>query len=142
MSNTAPTLPELPLEAWKETKTTLHLYAQIVGKIRLALSPKQNHWWHIPLYVSARGTMPAGGQLLEIGFDFVDHNLVLRSSTGGSKAISLYDGLSVAQFYGATVAVLGIGHLLVAQSAFFRKKPKNTFPTSNEGPCLISLSAS
>lgn len=103
-------LPELPYATWKETKLTLHLYAQIIGKIRLALSPKQNHWWHVPLYVSSRGlttrAMPAVGQVLEIEFDLIDHNLMMRSSTGRTKAISLYDGLSVAQFYRAIMASL------------------------------------
>jgi hypothetical protein len=101
MSDTTYALPELPLKAWKESKTTLHLYAQIVGKIRLALSPKQNHWWHVPLYVSARGLT-----MIEIEFDFIDHRLLLRSSTGQSEAISLHDGLTVAQFYRATMASL------------------------------------
>jgi hypothetical protein len=100
---TMATLPELPLAAWQDTKTTLHLFAQIVGKVRMALYPKQNHWWHVTFYVSARGLttgpMPAGDQLLEIEFDFVDHNLELRSSTGQIRAIRLYDGLTVAEFY-------------------------------------------
>lgn len=107
---TGPKLPDLPLEAWEESKVTLHLYAQIIGKIRMALHPKLNHWWHVPLYLSARGlttqAMPWGDQLIEIEFDFLDHNLVLRSSTGQSKAISLYDGLSVAQFYETVLASL------------------------------------
>ena len=110
MSNVAYDLPELPLAAWQQTKTTLHLYTQIIGKIRMALNARQNHWWHVTLCVSARGLttrpMPAGDQLLEIEFDFIDHNLVLRSSTGQSEAFSLHDGLSVAQFYAATMAGL------------------------------------
>ena len=119
--DTAHTLPELPLDAWKPTKMTLHLYAQIVGKIRLALNPQKNHWWHVPLYVSPRGlttrTMPAGSRRIEIEFDLVDHNLLLRSSSGQSKAVSLYHGLSVAQFYRATMsslAQLGVDVSIIA----------------------------
>jgi hypothetical protein len=111
MADLGSRLPELPLEDWRETKLTLNLYAQIVGKLRLALNHKSNHWWHVPLYVSARGlttrSMPTNNGLLEMEFDFIDHNLFLRSSRGLTKAISLYDGLTVAQFYQATVASLG-----------------------------------
>jgi hypothetical protein len=106
-------LPELPLNAWQTSKTTLHLFTQVVGKIRLALHPKLNHWWHVPLYVSTRGlttgSIPIsgpGGRLIELEFDLLDHNLNVRSSDGRHKAISLYDGLSVAVFYQAVLASL------------------------------------
>ena len=103
-------LPALPLEAWEESKITLHLYSQIVGKIRMALHPKLNHWWHVPLYVSSRGlttgAVPTGGAHVEIAFDLIDHNLTLRSSDGRTKMVALYDGLSVAQFYRAVLASL------------------------------------
>lgn len=105
-----PDLPELPLAAWQDTKTTLHLYAQIVGKIRMALHPKLNHWWHVPLYLSPRGlttqAIPAGDTLIELEFDFIDHKLLLCSSNGQQKVISLYDGLSVAGFYQAVLGSL------------------------------------
>src|SRR5438034_11242406 len=72
--------PALPVDEWADTYTTLHLWTQVVGKIRLALSPRMNHWWEVPLYVTARGLttspMPAGGRALEIAFDFVDHRLL------------------------------------------------------------------
>lgn len=67
-SSAQPNLPELPLAAWEDSKRTLHLYAQIIGKIRMALHPKLNHWWHVPLYVSPRGltaqAIPAGDVLI------------------------------------------------------------------------------
>ncbi len=101
-------LPDLPLPAWEDAKRTLHLYLQIVGKIRMALHPKLNHWDHVTLYLSPRGlttgAVPAGAGLVDIEFDFVDHNVVIRGSTGARKVISLYDGLSVASFY---TSVLG-----------------------------------
>ena len=108
-------LPELPLEAWHDTKTTLHLYAQVIGKVRLALHPKLNHWWHAPLYVSPRGlttqAIPAGDGLIDLEFDFTDHLLRIRSSDGRQKVLSLYDGLSVGAFYRSvmeSLAQLGV----------------------------------
>jgi hypothetical protein len=96
-------LPELPLEAWEESKITLHLYAQIVGKIRLALHPKLNHWWHASLYLSPRGftthAIPTGNGLIDLELDFLDHKLLIRSSNGQQRVVPLYDGLSVAAFY-------------------------------------------
>ena len=74
--------PELEWEAWKDTCDTLHMWTQMVGKTRLALTPLQNHWWNVPLYVSARGlttsAMPWRGDVLEIEFDFYEHVLELR----------------------------------------------------------------
>lgn len=105
-----PDLPELPLAAWEDTKRTLHLYTQIVGKVRMALHPKLNHWWHVPLYLSPRGlttqAIPVENRLIELEFDFIDHSLLIRSSDGQQKALSLYDGLSVAAFYRAVSASL------------------------------------
>ncbi|HST24446.1 MAG TPA: DUF5996 family protein [Gaiellaceae bacterium] len=97
------TLPPLPLEEWEATKDTLHLWAQIVGKIRMATAPPRNHWWHVPLYVSARGLTtrrlpaPDGGSF-EIRFDFVEHLLVVETSRGEVESFPLADGLSVAEF--------------------------------------------
>jgi len=97
------TFPPLPLAEWKPTKNTLHLYAQIVGKIRLKLFPRLNHWWHVPLYVSPRGIttrpIPYGGGNFEIEFDFRDHALKIRCDTGDSREFPLHDGLTVAEFY-------------------------------------------
>jgi hypothetical protein len=95
--------PEIPLEAWRPTKNTLHLYCQIVGKIRLAMHPRLNHWWHVPLYVGPRGistrAIPFHGGSFEIEFDFRDHELKIRTSDGRTEDFALYDGLSVADFY-------------------------------------------
>ena len=94
--------PELRWEDWSATAETLHMWTQIVGKVRLALSPMQAHWWNVPLYVSARGlstsAMPYGADFLEIEFDFVNHQLLFRTSTG----LSAYQPLraqSVGDFY-------------------------------------------
>lgn len=95
-------LPSLPLDEWEASKNTLHLYLQIVGKIRMTLFPKTNHWWHVPLYVSCRGLttrpIPFGDKLFEINFDFIDHFLSISSSDGQSARFPL-NGLSVANFY-------------------------------------------
>lgn len=109
MAETAQITSELfapmPLDEWRATKDTLHLYLQIVGKIRLATHPRLNHWWHVPLYVSPRGVttraIPYNGGSFEIEFDFVDHRLNIRTSDGGSEDFALFDGLSVADFYGS-----------------------------------------
>ncbi|MFZ1701292.1 MAG: DUF5996 family protein [Pyrinomonadaceae bacterium] len=109
------TFPKMPLDAWRPTKNTLHLYLQIVGKIRLKTHPRVNHWWHVPLYVTPRGlstrTIPYAGGSFEIEFDFKDHDLKMRTSDGRIEDFALYDGLSVADFYAsvfANLAKLGI----------------------------------
>jgi hypothetical protein len=109
------TLPELHLADWRPTKDTLHLYAQIVGKIRLATTPPRNHWWNVPLYVDVRGLttrrLHHDGTTFEIAFDFIDHALVVRTADGRTRAFSLADGLSVASFDAqlhATLAELGV----------------------------------
>ena len=97
------TFPEMPLDAWRPTKNTLHLYCQIVGKIRLAMHPRLNHWWHVPLYVSPRGlttrAIPYRGGNFEIEFDFQEHALKIYTSDGRIEDFALYDGLTVADFY-------------------------------------------
>jgi hypothetical protein len=94
--------PPLPIEEWEETKNTLHLYLQIIGKIRLKLFPKLNHWWHVTLYLSPRGLttrpIPYGDLIFEIELDLIDHNLSIRSSDGREKSFPL-NNLSVSQFY-------------------------------------------
>jgi hypothetical protein len=109
------TFPEMPLDAWRPTKNTLHLYCQIVGKIRLAMHPRINHWWHVPLYVSPRGlstrTIPFHDGNFEIEFDFRSHKLEIRTSRGEIEDFGLYDGLTVADFYSSlflNLAKLGI----------------------------------
>src|ERR1017187_2324939 len=94
--------PELSWDVWKDTATTLHMCTQIVGKTRLALTPLQNHWWNVPLYVSARGlttsAMPWRGDVLEVEFDFLAHVLRLRMGTGAQVDLPLR-AQSVAAFY-------------------------------------------
>src|SRR5580692_11236419 len=94
--------PELRWEDWSATADTLHMWTQIVGKVRLALSPMQAHWWNVPLYVSARGlstaAMPYGENFLDIEFDFVSHELQFRTSTGVITSMPLR-AMSVAAFY-------------------------------------------
>jgi Family of unknown function (DUF5996) len=102
-------LPSLPLAEWQDTYTTLHLWTQIVGKIRLALSPSVNHWWHSTLYVTPRGlttgTMPYKTRSVEIRFDFIDHQLHIESSDGATQTVELMPR-SVADFYQAVMAAL------------------------------------
>jgi hypothetical protein len=95
-------LPPLPLEPWEPTKDTLHLWVQIVGKVKMASLPPQNHWWHAALYVDVRGLSThllhsADGSPFEIRFDFVEHELVVETPDE-LRAIGLRDGLSVAEF--------------------------------------------
>ena len=101
--------PSLPLEEWKDTCATLHMWTQIVGKVRLEQTPLVNHYWNVPLYVSARGltttAMPYGDKFFEMEFDFIDHRLVISVSDGATKHISL-EPKSVATFYSETMAAL------------------------------------
>jgi hypothetical protein len=94
--------PSLKWTDWQATADTLHMWTQIVGKTRLALSPLQAHWWNVPLYVSARGlntsAIPYGAEFLEITFDFVSHDLKFAMSTGATLSTPLR-AQSVAEFY-------------------------------------------
>ena len=94
--------PSLPLDAWKDTYATLHMWTQIVGKVRLRLTPVVNHWWNVPLYVTARGLstsrIPYGERSFEIWFDFLRHQLVIETSDGLQKTLPLLPR-SVADFY-------------------------------------------
>src|SRR5262245_58475746 len=103
--------PALPSVAdWADTYDTLHLWTQIVGKIRLRLAPPVNHWWHVTFQTTARGLttlpMPCNGGMIEIAFDFVDHRLILETSDGRRRAIPL-EPKSVAAFYAEVLAALG-----------------------------------
>jgi hypothetical protein len=95
--------PSLPLEAWSDTCATLHMWTQIVGKIRLAQSPWINHSWHVTLYVTSRGLttspIPYGNRTFQIDFDFINHQVTIQSSDGGMAGFSLQPQ-SVAAFYG------------------------------------------
>ena len=101
--------PELPTAAWRETYETLHLWTQIVGKIRLVRSPWLNHSWHVALYVTARGLstspIPDGTRGFQIDFDFIDHALRISTSDGAKRQLALA-GQSVASFYAAVMADL------------------------------------
>jgi uncharacterized protein DUF5996 len=94
--------PELPLAEWEDTYHTLHMWTQIVGKIRLGLTPLQNHWWNVALYVNTRGLttspIPYKGQAFRLQFDFVEHRLELRTTSNQGAAIALAPK-SVAAFY-------------------------------------------
>ncbi|HEU4508640.1 MAG TPA: DUF5996 family protein [Pyrinomonadaceae bacterium] len=102
--------PPLPLEEWEDTRATLHMWTQIVGKVRLEQTPLVNHYWNVPLYVSARGltttAMPYQERFFEMEFDFIDHDLVITCSDGTSKRVKL-EPKSVATFYAQTMAALG-----------------------------------
>jgi hypothetical protein len=101
--------PTLDLPGSQATMEALHLRTQVVGKVRLELEPMVNHWWQVPLYVSARGLttslMHAGGLGLEMEFDFIEHRLELRTTRGDVRRVALAPG-SVARFYDATMAAL------------------------------------
>src|SRR5580693_7683045 len=101
--------PELPLAAWRDTCATLQLWTQIVGKIRLALTPWLNHSWHVTLYVTVRGlttsSIPYGSRSFEIEFDFTQHVLVIHVSDNTERRIALRPQ-PVADFYAAVMAAL------------------------------------
>ena len=101
--------PALPLEAWKDTLATLHMWTQIVGKMRLKLTPHVNHWWEVPFYLTSRGLtttpIPFGDRTFDATFDFIDHVLVFQTSEGQTEAIALRPR-SVADFYHDVMATL------------------------------------
>jgi len=101
--------PELPLQRWQDTYATLHMWTQIVGKIRLALTPRVNHWWEVPFYVTATGltTSPIAyrGMLFEIQFNFLKHELAISTCSGQQKTLPLRPQ-SVAAFYAEFMAAL------------------------------------
>jgi len=103
-------LPALPFDSWKDTQGTLHMWAQIVGKVRLKLCPLVNLWWNVPFYVTARGmttsAMPYQQRAIEVHFDFIDHRLSIESSDGRVVTMAL-GPQSVAEFYKRFMAALG-----------------------------------
>jgi hypothetical protein len=103
------TWPELPLEAWKNTYATLHMWTQIVGKVRLALSPRINHWWEVPLYVNAVGlttsAIPYKQRVFEIQFNFLEHKLTISVCDGRQKVLPLRSQ-PVADFYAEFMSAL------------------------------------
>jgi Family of unknown function (DUF5996) len=108
--NSSECWPELVLADWKDTYTTLHMWTQIVGKIRLELTPKVNHWWNVPLYVSSRGLttslIPYGARSFEMEFDFHEHKLVIRATDARTVSVALAPR-SVADFYKEVMSALG-----------------------------------
>lgn len=105
--------PTLRFEEWKDTCATLHMWTQVVGKIRLAQTPLVNHWWNVPLYVSARGlttsAMSYHDRIFEIEFDFIEHQLLIKCSDGAATSLPLRPQ-SVADFYAEVMAALrGLG---------------------------------
>ena len=109
MNDPAALWPDLSYAGWRDTAATLQLWTQIVGKLRLRLTPWLNHSWQVPLYVTARGLgtgpMPFGSEILEIEFDFIAHRLVARTSRGDERVLALAPQ-SVADFYGRLWDVL------------------------------------
>jgi len=101
--------PALPLAEWEATRATLHMWTQVIGKIRLAQTPVVNHWWNVPLYVSARGlttsAMPHGARRFEIEFDFLAHELVVQASDGAARSLPLAPR-AVADFYAEVMETL------------------------------------
>src|SRR5436305_13057859 len=101
--------PSLPLAEWQETCATLHMWTQVVGKVRLSLTPLVNHWWNVPLYVSTRGLttspIPYGGGTFEISFDFLAHELRIEACDGSRRTLALAPR-PVADFYRQPTATL------------------------------------
>jgi hypothetical protein len=101
--------PPLPYTEWKETCATLHMWTQVIGKIRLTLAPWVNHSWHVTLYLSARGLttspIPYGHRIFEISFDFIDHQLIIATAEGQLKQIPLASR-TVADFYRGVMATM------------------------------------
>src|SRR5689334_7919244 len=100
--------PSLPLSEWRDTCETLHLWTQVIGKLRIAVTPWLNHSWHVPLYLTARGltTSPiyADGRALDVEFDFIDHQLRMRSSDGRSAELALAPR-TVSEFYARVMSM-------------------------------------
>src|SRR6266704_6992969 len=94
--------PALPLDAWRDTYATLHMWTQIVGETRLALAPMENHWWQVALYVTSRGLttspMPYGNFSFSVEFDFISHQLSVRTSRGARESFAL-SSMAVAEFF-------------------------------------------
>ena len=101
--------PSLPLEAWRDTYATLHMWTQVVGKVCLALTPLTNHFWNIALQITPRGlstpTMAVGGRAVTIAFDFIDHQLIIRVSDGREQQLTLRP-MTVADFHAAVMDML------------------------------------
>src|SRR6201987_5533381 len=113
MTDRSETWPALPLADWQDTYATLHMWTQIVGKIRLELTPRVNHWWNVPLYVSSRGLstsiIPYGSRHFDMEFDFVESKLIIRTTDPRTASVALAPR-SVADFYHELMSTLrGLG---------------------------------
>ena len=101
--------PQLPLDAWRDTRDTLHMWTQIIGKIRLKLTPHLNHWWEVPFYLTSRGLtttpIPFGDRTFDATFDFIEHALIFQTSEGQTELIPLRPR-SVADFYHDVMSTL------------------------------------
>lgn len=106
--------PELRVSDWQDTQATIHMWLQVIGKIRMAHAPLINHWWQVPLYVTPRGlgtsAIPYRTGMFDLEFDVVDHRLLIRSSSGEDRTVSL-EPQSVARFYERTMAALDELHI-------------------------------
>ena len=102
-------LPALPFDSWKDTLATLHMWSQIVGKVRMKLCPLVNHWWNVPFYITARGmttsAMPYERRAIEVQFDFIEHKMLIETSEGRVVSMAMKPQ-SVADFYKKFMAVL------------------------------------
>ncbi|TDE19467.1 DUF5996 family protein, partial [Actinomadura sp. 6K520] len=120
--------PRLRVADWTDTRDTLHMWTQIVGKIRLAHAPLLNHWWQVTLYISPRGfttsAIPHGTGAFDIEFDFIDHVLRIRSSDGPSRQVKL-EPISVADFYAQTMEALDD----LGITARFQTRPNEVEPS-------------
>jgi hypothetical protein len=130
-------LPALHLGEWEKTKDTLHLWVQILGKVRLASAPFRTHWWHAPLQVSARGLttgrLVREGVVFDVELDFVEHALAVRTAGGGSERLPLHDGLSVAAFHANLMAALDrLGVRVVIRPQPFGVPMTTPFPEDTE----------
>ena len=123
--------PDLPYARWRETAATLQLGTQIVGKVRLTLTPWLNHGWQVPPYITARGLgtspMPAGSEILEIELDFIDHRLVAWTSRGDKQSLVL-EPQTVADFHRRVIHLLdGVGVALVINTCRTRLQTRSAF---------------
>jgi Family of unknown function (DUF5996) len=130
-------LPELHLSDWRPTKDTLHLYCQIVGKVRLATTTPRNHWWNAPLYVDVRGLttrrLHHGDTTFQIDFDFVDHSLLISTHDGRKRSFGLAEGVPVADFDARLHQALGeLGVDVEIKEDPFRVPTTTPFPNDRE----------
>jgi hypothetical protein len=117
MSTEGPAWPALPLDAWQDTRATLHMYTQILGKVRLALSPMMNEWWQVPFYLTARGLgtspMRHDHRTFDVELDFIDHRVVFRASDGQTRTLALVPR-AVADFHAEVMHTLDAMGLAVS----------------------------